>query len=160
MERYSVFLKNRVPRSFADNAVCGQAVLTLKGFDCVFRFFAEHSVNRYLRQCVIEKRKKTQVILNDADRLSSAAEPQRIGKQTFGLGNRDSLRIELGKTLDCVVDAPYCVPCGFADNSVRMYKYEQKRAELESDSVSRVKRDYAATGGERSNLAYGYVAAG
>ena len=48
----------------------------------------------------------------------------------------------------------------FADNSVRMYKYEQRRADLESDKVSRAKKEYAAAGGERSNLAYGYVSAG
>jgi len=48
----------------------------------------------------------------------------------------------------------------FSQNSVKMYKYDQKWAELEGDEVSRVKRDYAAAGGERSNTAYGYVAAG
>ena len=48
----------------------------------------------------------------------------------------------------------------FSGNSAKMYKYDQKRAGLEDDAVSRVKRDYAAAGGERSNLAYGYVAAG
>ena len=48
----------------------------------------------------------------------------------------------------------------FAGNSVRMYRYDRQRAGLEDDAVSRVKRDYAAAGGERSNLAYGYVAAG
>ncbi|MBK1658950.1 amidohydrolase family protein [Paracraurococcus ruber] len=46
----------------------------------------------------------------------------------------------------------------FSGNSVKMYKYDQRRAGLEDDAVSRVKRDYAAAGGERSNLAYGYVA--
>lgn len=48
----------------------------------------------------------------------------------------------------------------FAGNSVKMYKYDQKRAGLETDSVTRVKAEYAAAGGERSNVAYGYVAAG
>jgi predicted TIM-barrel fold metal-dependent hydrolase len=48
----------------------------------------------------------------------------------------------------------------FGGNSVKMYRYEQKRTDLDGDAVSRVKRDYAAAGGERSNLAYGYVAAG
>ena len=48
----------------------------------------------------------------------------------------------------------------FSGNSVRMYKYEQRRADLDTDRISEVKRDYAAAGGERSNLAYGYVAAG
>ena len=33
-----------------------------------------------------------------------------------------------------------------------------RRADLETDAVSRVKAEYAAAGGERSNLAYGYVA--
>ena len=48
----------------------------------------------------------------------------------------------------------------FSENSVKMYKYETRRADLDGDAVSRVKREYAAAGGERSNLAYGYVAAG
>ncbi len=48
----------------------------------------------------------------------------------------------------------------FAGNSARMYKYDGRRAGLETDEVSRVKREYAAAGGERSNLAYGYVAPG
>ena len=48
----------------------------------------------------------------------------------------------------------------FSGNSVRMYRYDRRRAVLEDDAVSRVKRDCAAAGGERSNLAYGYVAAG
>jgi len=48
----------------------------------------------------------------------------------------------------------------FGGNSARMYKYDQRRAGLETDAVSRVKAEYAAAGGERSNLAYGYVAAG
>ncbi|HYI84715.1 MAG TPA: amidohydrolase family protein [Acetobacteraceae bacterium] len=48
----------------------------------------------------------------------------------------------------------------FAGNSVRMYKYDVRRADLDTDQVSRVKREYAAAGGERSNLAYGYVASG
>ena len=48
----------------------------------------------------------------------------------------------------------------FAGNSVRMYKYERAPRRSGHRPVSRVKRDYAAAGGERSNLAYGYVAAG
>jgi uncharacterized protein len=48
----------------------------------------------------------------------------------------------------------------FGGNSARMYKYEQRRAGLETDGVARVQADYAAAGGQRSNLAYGYVAAG
>jgi uncharacterized protein len=47
----------------------------------------------------------------------------------------------------------------FADNSVRMYKYDRRRAALDTDAVSRVKAEYAASGAERSNLAYGYVSA-
>lgn len=46
----------------------------------------------------------------------------------------------------------------FSGNSVKMYKYEQQRAGLETDGVARLKSQYAAAGGERSNLAYGYVA--
>ena len=46
----------------------------------------------------------------------------------------------------------------FGGNSAKMYKYDQRRAGLEGDAVSRVKAQYAAAGGERSNLAYGYVA--
>ena len=48
----------------------------------------------------------------------------------------------------------------FAGNSARMYKYDTRRAELDSDEVSRVRREYAAAGGERRNLAYGYVTPG
>jgi uncharacterized protein len=46
----------------------------------------------------------------------------------------------------------------FGGNSAKMYNYDPRRAGLDGDAVSRVKRDYAASGGERSNLAYGYVA--
>jgi predicted TIM-barrel fold metal-dependent hydrolase len=46
----------------------------------------------------------------------------------------------------------------FGSNSAKMYRYDQRRAGLDTDAVSRAKRDYAAAGGERSNLAYGYVA--
>ncbi len=48
----------------------------------------------------------------------------------------------------------------FAGNSARMYKYDTRRADLDADEVSRVTREYTAAGGERSNLAYGYVSAG
>jgi predicted TIM-barrel fold metal-dependent hydrolase len=48
----------------------------------------------------------------------------------------------------------------FSENSVKMYKYDTRRAALEGDGVARAKAQYAAAGGERSNLAYGYVAAG
>jgi uncharacterized protein len=41
-----------------------------------------------------------------------------------------------------------------------MYKYQQRRAGLETDGAARMQADYAAAGGQRSNLAYGYVAAG
>jgi hypothetical protein len=41
-----------------------------------------------------------------------------------------------------------------------MYKYDTRRADLDADEVSRVTREYTAAGGERSNLAYGYVSAG
>src|SRR3712207_4712131 len=43
-------------------------------------------------------------------------------------------------------------------NSARMYRYDGRRAGLETDGVARAKAQYAAAGGERSNLAYGYVA--
>jgi predicted TIM-barrel fold metal-dependent hydrolase len=46
----------------------------------------------------------------------------------------------------------------FSGNSVKMYRYDTRHAALENDSVARVKARYAAAGGERSNLAYGYVA--
>jgi predicted TIM-barrel fold metal-dependent hydrolase len=46
----------------------------------------------------------------------------------------------------------------FSGNSVKMYRYEARRAELEGDAVSRAKARYAAAGGQRSSLAYGYVA--
>lgn len=46
----------------------------------------------------------------------------------------------------------------FGGNSAKMYGYDQRRAALEGDPVARAKRDYAAAGGERSNLAYGYIA--
>jgi hypothetical protein len=41
-----------------------------------------------------------------------------------------------------------------------MYRYDQRRAGLENDGVARVKSQYAAAGGNRSNKAYGYVLAG
>jgi predicted TIM-barrel fold metal-dependent hydrolase len=44
----------------------------------------------------------------------------------------------------------------FGETSARMYNY-QRRADLLDDGVSRAKRDYAARGEGRSNLAYGYV---
>ena len=47
----------------------------------------------------------------------------------------------------------------FGETSARMYNYT-RRAALESDGVARVKADYALNGAGRSNLAYGYVAAG
>ena len=43
----------------------------------------------------------------------------------------------------------------FADNSVRMYRYDRQRAGLESDPVSTKNAQYAAAGGGRGNLAYG-----
>ncbi len=46
----------------------------------------------------------------------------------------------------------------FGGNSARMYNYDMRRAGLENDPVSRLKAQYAANGGDRSNLAYGYVA--
>ena len=46
----------------------------------------------------------------------------------------------------------------FGANSARMYRYDARRAGLEMDGVTRAKADYAAAGGERSNIAYGYVA--
>lgn len=46
----------------------------------------------------------------------------------------------------------------FGENSRKMYKYDQRWTELRDDPVSRIKTEYAAAGGERSNLAYGYVA--
>jgi len=48
----------------------------------------------------------------------------------------------------------------FGTNSARMYRYDQRRAGLETDGVTRAKAEYAASGPGRSNLAYGYVAAG
>jgi predicted TIM-barrel fold metal-dependent hydrolase len=47
----------------------------------------------------------------------------------------------------------------FGETSARMYNYT-RRAALETDGVARVKADYAMNGPGRSNLAYGYVAAG
>jgi predicted TIM-barrel fold metal-dependent hydrolase len=48
----------------------------------------------------------------------------------------------------------------FGGNSARMYRYDRRRAGLDTDAVSRAKADYALNGPGRSNLAYGYVAAG
>jgi hypothetical protein len=48
----------------------------------------------------------------------------------------------------------------FGGNSAKMYRYDQRRAGLENDGVARVKSQYAAAGGDRSNKAYGYVLAG
>lgn len=42
------------------------------------------------------------------------------------------------------------------ETSARMYNY-QRRADLGTDEVAKVKAEYAARGGDRSNLAYGYV---
>jgi hypothetical protein len=46
----------------------------------------------------------------------------------------------------------------FGGNSARMYRYDPRHAGLETDRVTKARADYAAAGGERSNLAYGYVA--
>jgi predicted TIM-barrel fold metal-dependent hydrolase len=46
----------------------------------------------------------------------------------------------------------------FSGNSEKMYRYDTRHAALGNDSVAQVKARYAAAGGERSNLAYGYVA--
>ncbi|MBX9701418.1 MAG: amidohydrolase [Acetobacteraceae bacterium] len=46
----------------------------------------------------------------------------------------------------------------FGETSRRMYRYDQRWSELREDGVSRARADYAAAGGERSNVAYGYVA--
>jgi predicted TIM-barrel fold metal-dependent hydrolase len=48
----------------------------------------------------------------------------------------------------------------FGGNSAKMYRYDQRRAGLDGDGVARVKAQYAAAGGNRSNKAYGYVLAG
>lgn len=48
----------------------------------------------------------------------------------------------------------------FGETSARMYNYDRRRASLENDAVTRVKAEYAQGGGGRSNLAYGYIAAG
>jgi predicted TIM-barrel fold metal-dependent hydrolase len=48
----------------------------------------------------------------------------------------------------------------FGGTSAKMYRYDQRRAGLEGDGVARVKAQYAAAGGNRSNKAYGYVLAG
>ena len=70
-------------------------MLALEGFDGVFRVRAEDSVNLNIRQGVVELRKKLEVILNDADRLSPVAEAQRIGKEPLGLRYCDTLGIQL-----------------------------------------------------------------
>jgi hypothetical protein len=46
----------------------------------------------------------------------------------------------------------------FGGNSARMYRYDARRAGLEKDGVTQARAQYAAAGGQRSNLAYGYVA--
>jgi predicted TIM-barrel fold metal-dependent hydrolase len=44
-------------------------------------------------------------------------------------------------------------------NNARLYKYTpEKRAELPTDRIARMKAEYEQAGGERSNLRYGYVA--
>jgi uncharacterized protein len=48
----------------------------------------------------------------------------------------------------------------FGETSARMYKYEIKKAGLERDRLTAAKADYAAAGGGRSNLRYGYVTTG
>jgi len=45
----------------------------------------------------------------------------------------------------------------FGENSRRMYRYDARWAALREDGVSRARARYAAAGGERSNLAYGFV---
>ena len=44
----------------------------------------------------------------------------------------------------------------FGETSAKMYNY-QRGADLQQDNVSKAKAEYAAKGGERSNLAYGYI---
>jgi hypothetical protein len=48
----------------------------------------------------------------------------------------------------------------FSGNSVKVYQYDTCRAAPEGDGAARAKARCATAGGERSNLAYGYVAAG
>ena len=48
----------------------------------------------------------------------------------------------------------------FSGNSAKMYKYEVKKASLESDRVTQIKTAYEANGPERSNRRYGYVVNG
>ena len=48
----------------------------------------------------------------------------------------------------------------FAENSAKMYKYDLKKASLETDKVTAIKTAYEANGAERSNLRYGYVVKG
>jgi uncharacterized protein len=48
----------------------------------------------------------------------------------------------------------------FSGNSVKMYKYATKRADLDDDKVSRAKKAYLENGADPSNLRYGYVLKG
>jgi uncharacterized protein len=48
----------------------------------------------------------------------------------------------------------------FSGNSAKMYKYEIKKASLETDRVTQIKTAYEANGAERSNRRYGYVVNG
>ena len=45
----------------------------------------------------------------------------------------------------------------FSGNSAKMYKYDVKKASLETDRVTQIKLAYEQNGAERSNLRYGYV---
>jgi len=48
----------------------------------------------------------------------------------------------------------------FGGNSARMYRYDAKKAGLETDRVTAAKADYLRGGAEPSHLAYGYVVKG
>jgi len=46
----------------------------------------------------------------------------------------------------------------FGGNNARLYNYkQQQRAEIENDKLAYYKDIYERQGGERTNLAYGYV---
>jgi hypothetical protein len=47
----------------------------------------------------------------------------------------------------------------FGENSAKMYKYDIKKAGLETDGVAAVKAAYLRNGADPSNLRYGYVLA-
>ncbi len=48
----------------------------------------------------------------------------------------------------------------FSDNSAKMYKYDVKKAGLETDQVSRIKADYIRNGADPSHTRYGFVLKG